>query len=72
MLSLDIVQCVRDVPSGNFMSLYRTQLTDTVPGIEINHHLDEKISPVYYPDVYLQLDMLRASSRPSSGAQKLQ
>jgi hypothetical protein len=24
---------------------------------------------VYYPDVYLQLNMFRASSRPSSGAQ---
>ena len=28
--------------------------------------------PVYYPDVYLQLNMFRASSRPSSGAQQLQ
>jgi len=28
--------------------------------------------PVYYPDVYLQLNMLRAFSRPSSGAQWLQ
>ena len=25
--------------------------------------------PVYYPDVYLQLNMFRALSRPSSGAQ---
>jgi len=25
--------------------------------------------PVYYPDVYLQLNMFRAFSRPSSGAQ---
>jgi hypothetical protein len=30
------------------------------------------MSPVYYPDVYLQLNMFRASSRPSSGAQQLQ
>ena len=28
--------------------------------------------PVYYPDVYLQLNMFRAFSRPSSGAQSLQ
>ena len=28
--------------------------------------------PVYYPDVYLQLNMFRALSRPSSGAQWLQ
>jgi hypothetical protein len=28
--------------------------------------------PVYYPDVYLQLNMFRAFSRPSSGAQLLQ
>ena len=27
---------------------------------------------VYYPDIYLQLDMFRAFSRPSSGAQWLQ
>jgi hypothetical protein len=40
--------------------------------IRINHHLDAKISPVYYPDDYLQLNMFRASSRSSSGAQQLQ
>jgi hypothetical protein len=28
--------------------------------------------PVYYPNVYLQLNMFRASSLPSSGAQWLQ
>jgi len=28
--------------------------------------------PVYYPDVYLQLNMFPASSRPSSGTQQLQ
>ena len=28
--------------------------------------------PVYYPDVYLQLDKFRAFTRPSSGAQWLQ
>jgi hypothetical protein len=28
--------------------------------------------PVYYPDVYLQLNMFRAFSRPSLGAQQLQ
>jgi len=28
--------------------------------------------PVYYPDIYLQLNMFRAFSRPSSGAQWLQ
>jgi hypothetical protein len=39
--------------------------------IQINHKLDATISPVYYPDVYLQLNMFRASSRPSSGAQQL-
>jgi len=39
--------------------------------IQINHQLDAKISPVYYPDVYLQLNMFRASSRPSSEAQQL-
>jgi len=29
-------------------------------------------SPIYYPDFYLQLNMFRASSRPSSGTQQLQ
>ena len=28
--------------------------------------------PIYFPDVYLQLSMFRAFSRPSSGAQRLQ
>jgi hypothetical protein len=41
-------------------------------GIQTDHQLDATTSPVYYPDVYLQLNMLRASSRPSSGAQQLQ
>jgi len=40
--------------------------------ISNNHQLDAIISPVCYPDVYLQLNMFRASSRPSSGAQQLQ
>jgi len=40
--------------------------------IQINHQPDATISPVYYPDVYLQLNMFRASSRPSLGAQQLQ
>jgi hypothetical protein len=29
--------------------------------IQINHRPDATISPVYYPDVYLQLNMFRAS-----------
>jgi len=40
--------------------------------IQINHQLDAGVSPVYYSDVYLQLNMFWASSRPSSGAQQLQ
>ena len=40
--------------------------------IQTNHQLDATVSPVYYPDVYLQLNMFRAYSRPSSGAQQLQ
>jgi hypothetical protein len=40
--------------------------------IQINHHLDSTTSPVYYLDIYLQLNMFRASSRLSSGAQQLQ
>jgi hypothetical protein len=40
--------------------------------IQINHQLDATISPVYYLDVYLQLNMFQASSRPMSGAQQLQ
>jgi len=27
--------------------------------IQINHQLDATISPVYYPDIYLQLNMFR-------------
>jgi len=40
--------------------------------IQINYEPYATISPVYYPDVYSQLNMFRASSRPSSGAQQLQ
>jgi len=40
--------------------------------IQINQQLDATVSQVYYPDVYLQLNMFRTSSRPSSGAQRLQ
>jgi hypothetical protein len=36
--------------------------------IQINHQLDATVSPVYYPDVYVRLNMFRASSRPSSVA----
>jgi hypothetical protein len=40
--------------------------------IQIRHQLDATISPVYYPDFYLKLNIFQASSRPSSGAQQLQ
>jgi len=40
--------------------------------IQINHQPDATIFPVYFPDVYLQLNMFRAFPRPSSGAQLLQ
>jgi hypothetical protein len=40
--------------------------------IQINHQPDVTISTVYYPNVYLQLNIFRASSRPSSGVQQLQ
>ena len=40
--------------------------------IQINHQLDATISTVYCLDVYLQLNMFRASSHLSSGAQQLQ
>jgi hypothetical protein len=40
--------------------------------IQINHQPDANNFSVYYPDVYLQLNMFRAFSRPSSGAQWLQ
>jgi hypothetical protein len=39
--------------------------------IQINHQNNEKKTLVYYPDVFLQLNMFRAFSRPSSGAQRL-
>jgi hypothetical protein len=40
--------------------------------IQINHQPDATVFSVYYPDVCLQLNMFRAFSRPSSGAQWLQ
>jgi len=52
--------------------------TDTHPvaiqirKVQTNHQPDATIFPVYYPDVYLQLNMFQAFSRPSSGARWLQ
>jgi hypothetical protein len=40
--------------------------------IQINHQPDATIFLVYYPDVCSKLNMFRAFSRPSSGAQWLQ
>jgi hypothetical protein len=37
--------------------------------IQINHQPDATIFSVYYPDICLQLNMFRAFSRLSSGAQ---
>jgi hypothetical protein len=37
--------------------------------VQINHQPDANNFSVYYPDVYLQLNVFRALSRPSSGAQ---
>jgi hypothetical protein len=37
--------------------------------IQINHQPDATIFPVYYPDVYLQLNMFQVFSHPSSGTQ---
>jgi len=36
--------------------------------IQIDHQPDATIFSVYYPDVYLQLNMFRVFSRPSSRA----
>jgi hypothetical protein len=46
MLTVDILSCT-----------YVTIITV----VQINHQLDATIFPVYYPDVYLQLNMFRAS-----------
>jgi len=40
--------------------------------IQINHQPDATIFQFFYPDVYLQLNMFRAFSRPLSGARWLQ
>jgi hypothetical protein len=37
--------------------------------IQLNHQPDATIFPVYYPEIYLQLNMFWGFSRPSSGAQ---
>jgi hypothetical protein len=37
--------------------------------IQIDHQPDATTFPVYYPEVYLQLNMFWAFSCPSSGAQ---
>jgi hypothetical protein len=40
--------------------------------IQIDHQPDATVFSVYYPVVYLQLNMFRMFSRPLSGAQRLQ
>jgi hypothetical protein len=40
--------------------------------IQINQQIDATISPAYYLDTYLQLNVFRSSSRQSYGAQQLQ
>jgi hypothetical protein len=40
--------------------------------IQINHQLDATVFPVLLLDIYLQLNIFRAFSRPSSGAQQMQ
>ena len=40
--------------------------------IQTNRQPDVTVFQFYYPDVYLQINMFRAFSRPSSGAQWLQ
>jgi len=37
--------------------------------IQTNRQPDVTVFQFYYPDVYLQINMFRAFSRPSSGAQ---
>jgi len=56
---------------GAFAKLRKVTISFLI-SIQINHQPDATISLVYYPDVYLQLNMFRAPSRPSSEAQQLQ
>jgi len=65
------VECLKQ-ESVNVSIMPEGNINSQQGSIQINHQLDTTVSPVYYPDVYLQLNMFRASSRPSSGAQWLQ
>jgi hypothetical protein len=47
----------------------KNDVTRSSKPFQINHQPDATIFPVYYPEVYLELNMFRAFSRPSSGAQ---
>jgi len=66
--------------SARQRELYLTTHRHPCPGWDVgpftkSYHFSNKSPtrckkfPVYYPDVYLQLNMFRAFSRPSSGAQ---
>jgi len=63
-----VVICVRLRPLSTAVCLF-LQKTDRYLHDSNKSSTRCKNFTVYYPDVYLQLNMFRAFSRPSSGAQ---
>jgi len=57
--------------SNNYPQLVRI-VTWLYPSVQINNQLDAAISPVSLLDIYLQLNVFRAFSGASSGAQQMQ
>jgi hypothetical protein len=57
--------------SKNYPQLVRI-VTWLYPSVQINNQIDATLSPVSLLDNYLQLNIFRAFSRPSSGAQQMQ
>jgi hypothetical protein len=54
------------------LEFYAEQIGSLLRTIQIGHQPDATIFSIYYPDIYLQLNMFQAFSRQSSGAQRLQ
>jgi len=54
------------------IEFYAAHIGSLLRTIQIDHQPDATVFSIHYPDVYLQHNMFRAFSRPSSEAQRLQ
>jgi hypothetical protein len=65
-------ECVKKKTHNWWQLTYYSWMNRNSYSVQVNHQPDATVSPVYYPDIYLQLNTFWASSCPLSGAQHLQ